>query len=855
MTLRPRLILIAAVLGTTLAFPASALARDVADAISSAPRTIVVVQPRSAADAARVRAAVVSAGGQVGKVYRWGAIAVTPPYSTDATSFAAALRGKRGVRFSSKVGVVQPAFTAPNDPYFGEQWGLQAVGAPAAWGYSFGNGVNIAEMDGGIDGSHEDLQGRVVVESRYNFFAPGTPPTDADDDQSHGTHVAGIMAATYNNMRDIAGAAPQSRVWAFKVMGFDATQGRVTGDTGMLASAIQAAADATANIKIITMSLTTNDSDPNLLQAIDYARGKGLLVVAATGNNAVIGGNAVQYPAAYPGVLGVGAVERDPVTGEYLRASFSNYAPGVVDLVAPGVDIWSTVNPSSPQYNGWTVTQMNGTSMATPFVTASAALLWSEFPGLSATEVAGLLESNAQDLGPAGPDAQYGHGLVRPDLALSVARPDAFEPDDSTATARPASLDGAYAHTLFPAGDTDFHWVALTAGRTYRVETRTLLGGADTLVQVLTPGGLATLAGNDDRAPGDPSSLVTFKAPKTGRFYIRISDPRSHGGAYTLTLRDITAASGVVRLAAPTRYSTAVRIARDAFPGWAGVTDVVVASGQDAAAADPLSAAGLCGLYHAPLLLTPAAGLSPDAAAAISGMPAGVRVHIVGGEGSVLPVVAAQLAALPTVAGFERISGADRFALAAAVAERVVSASSTPPAAVLVANGADRRTFFDALALSAVSARTGFPVLLVRSTTVPPVTAARLAAINPSQIVVAGGPATVSNGVYASLGATTRWWGATRYDTALAVANGAIARGWLTPDRVSLAAKLPDALTGGASLGSHGTPVLVTAGTVLSSQARTFILQRRSRLWGVDVLGGTGSISLPVEATVRQVLQ
>lgn len=822
--------------------PAGALARGVAP-LPVLPRAQVTVQVRTPGQFEAVRAAVERAGGRVERLLRWNAMVVTPAAGVDATSLASAVAAVPGVQYASRAGVIRPAATV-NDPYFPQQWGLPAIGAPAAWDYSTGTGVAIAELDTGIDYNHEDLIGRVVP--YHNYFDPTKTPLD-DDPDTHGTHVAGIMAANHNWI-DVAGTAPGATVYAFKVMGLSG--GQMVGSTTDLAQAIWDAADLTP-CRIITMSLgasaTDGGNDPAVRAAIDHARAKGLLVVAAAGNlGPSLPAPAPFYPAAYPGVIGVGSVDQG-----LTRSSFSNTYSGIVDLAAPGDAILSTVSWTSGEKVGY----MSGTSMAAPFVSATAAMVMSRFPSIDATQVASLLESTAQDLGPAGYDASFGFGLVRADRAVLAAVFDAYEPDDTTATAHPFALGSSSAHALFPAGEVDYASVVLTAGRSYAFETTSLLAGADTAIAVLGPGGSPVIASNDDRAPGVRSSLVAFTAPVTGRYFVRVTDPHSLGGSYTLVLRDTTASQHVVRLAGMTRYDTAVLIAKDAYPGWTGVRDLVLASGEDRAAADPLSAAGLCALYRAPLLITRGLALSPEVAGAIAQMPPGLRVHIVGGTGSVRPAVAASLAALPNVASVERIAGLDRYDLAAAVAARIQVEASVPPTVALVANGADPKTFFDALALSAVSARTGFPILLVRATAVPPVTASRLASIAPSQVWVAGGPATVGNGVFASLHATGRWWGATRYDTALAVANGAIAKGWLRPDRVALAAKLPDALTGGSSLGVRGTPVLVTWGGGLLPQPASFLTARRLQLWGAAVLGGTGSISTGVETSVRQALR
>lgn len=822
----------------SLSAPAVAFGAVRLDPPAGGKRVTVVVAVRSASQVPALRTALARAGGLIDKQYRWNALLVSVPASIDTTGFETTVCGLAGVRYAQRPGIIRAVGTA-NDQLYPAQWGTTRIGANTAWDVTEGSGVSIAILDTGVDLNHRDLHDN--ARSFRNYINPTLP---AQDDNGHGTHVAGIIAATRNNHYDIAGAAPKAAVYAFKILGADGL-----GNTADAADAIHDAVDKT-NCRIISMSFGATaaggGNDPTLAEACSYAQSHGVLVVAAAGNS----GNTTQfYPAAFPGVVGVGATDSG---SNNPRASFSNHGVNLVDLVAPGVNIVSTY---------WTKGKTNqdaylsGTSMATPYVAASAALLMARNPALDATQVVDLLQATATDLGAAGRDDLFGYGLVRPDVAISLSTPDIYEVDDTAATAKTAVLGTSYAHSLYPVGESDFHMVTLTSGRTYRFETSRLLPGADTLLDVIGTDTVSVVASNDDRSPGDRSSSVTYTPSVSGTYYLRVSDPHSLGGGYTVRAADITASLNTTRLAGATRYDCAVRIAKEAYPGWAGVTDVVVASGEDAAAADPLSAAGLCNLYHAPLLITKGAALSPEVAAAIAAMPAPVKVHIVGGPGSVKPAVLTALARLSKVSSVDRISGADRYALAANVAERMRTGASVPPTVALIANGAQPKTFFDALALSAVASHMGFPILLVKPTAVPGATAHELAVLAPSQTWVAGGAATVSNPVYSAVHASGRWWGATRYDTAVAVANGAIARGWLGADHAVLAAKLPDALTGGAALGSKGAPVLVTAGTSLSAQPLGFLLSHRTSLWGVYVLGGTGSLSTAVQSSIVSQLQ
>lgn len=309
---------------------------------------------------------------------------------------------------------------------------------------------------------------------------------------------------------------------------------------------------------------------------------------------------------------------------------------------------------------------------------------------------------------------------------------------------------------------------------------------------------------------------------------------------------------GTDRTAGADRYAVAADAARAAYPeGCAGVSTIVVACGEDKAAADPLAAAGLCWKYDAPLLLTASATLSAPAKAAmteISLAHPGVKVIVVGGPGSVSEAVLAQMRTIVGAANVERLlATGTRYELAAKIAERMrlgPGGKSFPVDPVaLVVNGADQTKFFDALAMSAVARASGNPVLLVGATTVPLATANALAAMSPQGVVVAGGTGTVSASVYTAVGGTARWAGADRYATAVKVAEGAIANGYCVPDSIALTAKLPDGVSGGAMIGRARGVLLVTPMASLAAAPAAFASDHWTDIWSARVLGGTASVS------------
>jgi len=305
----------------------------------------------------------------------------------------------------------------PSDNYFGLQWGLHNTGqpiqgvsgkadadidAPEAWDIEkgFTNPVKVAVIDTGIETTHPDLASKIATDS-YNFLNPGNPP---EDDNGHGTHISGIIAAATNN-GGIAGVAPGANIMALKA-------GDASGNLyeSYVVNAVYYAADNGA--KVINMSFGGPAPSTLLEEAINYAYNKGVVLVAASGNS---GDNSTQYPAAYTNVISVGATDnKDNI------ASFSTHN-SAVDLSAPGVNIYSTVLNNGYSYK-------SGTSMAAPMVAGVTALLRSRYPTLTPAQVKKTLEKTADDLGASGRDDYYGYGRVNAYKALRLLQMDVYPP-------------------------------------------------------------------------------------------------------------------------------------------------------------------------------------------------------------------------------------------------------------------------------------------------------------------------------------------------------------------------------------------------------------------------------------------
>jgi thermitase len=282
---------------------------------------------------------------------------------------------------------IYKATSDPNDPRFGDQWGLKRTAFPGAWPDASGTGARIAVVDSGIDKDHPDLGSKVVAQK--NYVADGARMADRFD---HGTHVAGIVAALTDNGRGVAGGCPDCKLLIARVL--DA-RGDTTADR--LVKGIDWSVDSKADV--INLSLAGPDNAA-VKRAVNNARANGTVVVAAAGN---LGTTKPLYPAAYEKVIAVSATNESD--GLASTSSHGNW----VDLAAPGTNILSTDA-------GGGYKEESGTSEAAPFVSALAGLLASE--GKTASEIRQRMQSTAVDLGAAGDDPKFGHGRINANRAV-----------------------------------------------------------------------------------------------------------------------------------------------------------------------------------------------------------------------------------------------------------------------------------------------------------------------------------------------------------------------------------------------------------------------------------------------------
>lgn len=271
-------------------------------------------------------------------------------------------------------------------------WGVAKINAPRVWqSTNKGTGIKVAILDTGIQYNHPDLKNNIKGGVNFAGNPDGsTNPKFWTDKHGHGTHVAGIVAAV-NNSIGVIGVAPEAYLYAVKVL-----NNAGNGYTSDIIQGIQWAAD---NAQIASMSFGSSSYSQAEKDAVDAARAKGLILVAAAGNSG--DGNPltdnVGYPARYDNVIAVAATDSNDVV-----ASWSSDG-SEVDVSAPGVSILST-------YKGSSYASMSGTSMAAPHVTGTIALMLKA--GIPASEIQSKLQTTAVDINAAGFDVFSGYGRI-----------------------------------------------------------------------------------------------------------------------------------------------------------------------------------------------------------------------------------------------------------------------------------------------------------------------------------------------------------------------------------------------------------------------------------------------------------
>ncbi|MFD4033102.1 type VII secretion-associated serine protease mycosin [Streptomyces sp. NPDC058637] len=285
------------------------------------------------------------------------------------------------------------------------QWHLTAMKAEEMWRYSTGEGVTVAVIDSGVDASNPDLQGRVI---QGKDFAPDESGDELTDYDGHGTGMAALIAGTGKSRSGDGafGLAPGVKILPVRVPDKAPNlKADIKQFNTQVPVAIRYAADQGA--KVINISLGTEEGSQQLTDAVKYALGKGSLIFASVGNNAERL-NDVRYPAATPGVVGVGALGKD-----LAKTDESQFGPQV-DLAGPGEEMIHAC-PSETD-----LCKSHGTSDATAIASASAALIWSKYPDWTNNQVLRVMLNTAGGPTSGAERNDYiGYGAVRPGAALT----------------------------------------------------------------------------------------------------------------------------------------------------------------------------------------------------------------------------------------------------------------------------------------------------------------------------------------------------------------------------------------------------------------------------------------------------
>ena len=326
------------------------------------------------------------------------------------------------------VAVLAPQAAASGDQYAGRLWGLQKVRAETAWSSGTGDGITVAVVDSGVDPNHEDLRANIV--EGYDFVADDADPRD---EEGHGTHVAGIVAAVANNGIGVAGVAPKAKIMPVRVLDADGS-----GSLSDIEAGVQWAVAHGA--KVVNLSLGADVlveflSGGTLTETVNYAWDRGVIAVVSAGNEGLFRSELRQAKA-----IVVTATTPDDRKASYATgvgfATWGMAAPGGTDEGGERNMILSTYwEPGGRHY-----AYMMGTSMAAPHVSGAAAVL--RGMGLSPQQTVDRLLSTAKDLGASGRDSVFGAGRLDVAAATSGQAGSEGEPGEPGSSAEGSSATG-----------------------------------------------------------------------------------------------------------------------------------------------------------------------------------------------------------------------------------------------------------------------------------------------------------------------------------------------------------------------------------------------------------------------------
>ncbi len=362
------------------------------DTVNAASAFLVKFQPTSSQS--EISTDLAAVGGRVVARYPDGPILVSLAPWADLAASLTALRADRPVVYAEADATLHAEGSViPNNPQFSQEWGMTLIDAPQAWGITTGSAsIVVAVLDTGIDTRNAAFAGRIwnnpdPVSGALGYrgdlhgwnFVSNT--ANIQDNNGHGTHVSGVLAATGNNGIGVAGVNWKAQIMPLKVLDSGGN-----GSTDAAVSAVYYAVQHGA--KVINASWGGDVFSQSMLDALNYADRAGVVFVTAAGNDGLNNDQTTTYPASFrtSNELVVAALDANGTL-----ASYSNYGATTVDLAAPGTDILSTVLYN--QYQKYT-----GTSMATPFVAGTVALLAGQNPGMTAEQLVAQVKATAKPI-------------------------------------------------------------------------------------------------------------------------------------------------------------------------------------------------------------------------------------------------------------------------------------------------------------------------------------------------------------------------------------------------------------------------------------------------------------------------
>ncbi len=825
-----------------VASPAAGVAT--ADLPLYAERQILVRFEPTATAAARSQAHA-AVGATVKHAYRLvsGLQLVTLSGRTSVEKAIAAYEAMPGVAYATPDYYVVPT-AAPDDPLFGDQWGLENTGqiggtadadidGPEAWDWTTGDSdVIVAVIDSGVDYNHPDLAGNMWTNpgeiagnhidddgNGYVDDVHGWDATNEDgdpmDDLGHGTHCAGTVGAQGGNAIGVTGVSQDVSIMALKMIaaaGYGLTSDAIECFEYMDVMGVHVSSNSWG-----ALSTTYVPAERDAIAASDA------LFVCAAGNDGVdIDGTPTFYPAGYAldNIISVGASDEDD-----LPADFSNRGDVRVDLFAPGTYIKSTAVADTPGDYADAYEWRNGTSSATPHVAGVAALLLAQDPARTTPELKQLILDTV-DIKASLAGLCVTSGRLNAFAALGHDAPNVAPVADNESVAVERNSQRVVAAPGVLENDTDMNSDVLSA---------VLVSGPSHGTLDLDSNGGFTYTPEEDFLGTDS-------------FTYRASDGLLTSDIVTVPIT-VMLPKGIFRVAGTDRYLTSVEASK---AGFTSADTVVIATGANWP--DALGGSALAGAADGPLLLTTPGALPAAVASEIERLGA-TKAYILGGESAISAQVEVELAAMLGADGVERVAGENRYATARAIAEEAIGLLGDGyGGGVLVATGAN---FPDATGASPLAAALGRPIVLVN-----PGNDGFDLPVGATSALILGGAGVVSADVEAALrsqlgsGNVERVGGANRYETAALVAQAGVNAG-MTWVGVGLATgeNFPDALAGGAMLGSFRSVMLLTTSAQLRPEAEAKLRENRVRVRTLHAVGGDSAIApATLEAAAKAAL-